>query len=306
VADIRIAIIGFGKIARDEHVPAITQNPAFRLVAAVAPRGAPEAGVPVFADLHQMLQEIALDAAAICTPPAARHAIARDCLEAGLHVLLEKPPCTTLGEVADLAALSQQRRLSLFTSWHAQLNESVGEAARLIREQGLQSMRIDWLEDVEKWHPGQRWIWEPGGFGVFDAGINALSIATLLSPSVLVLRQARMVLHPAGQQPIAATLEIVSRGVAGPIEARFDWRHKGQERWTIEVLTRAGNRLLLSDGGAVLQVGDAAPIRHPGGEYAAIYARFEQLIRTQQSHIDTEPLRLTADAYLLADRNGAN
>ncbi len=33
-------------------------------------------------------------------------------------------------------------------------------------------------EDVRRWHPGQDWIWEAGGFGVFDPGINALSILT--------------------------------------------------------------------------------------------------------------------------------
>jgi hypothetical protein len=44
-------------------------------------------------------------------------------------------------------------------------------------------VEIVWHEDVRKWHPGQQWIWEPGGFGVFDPGINALSIATRIFPA---------------------------------------------------------------------------------------------------------------------------
>jgi D-galactose 1-dehydrogenase len=43
--------------------------------------------------------------------------------------------------------------------------------------------RITWREDVRKWHPGQDWVFEPGGMGVFDPGINALSILTISCPS---------------------------------------------------------------------------------------------------------------------------
>jgi len=306
MAEIRIAIIGFGKIAHDQHVPTIAANAAFKLVAAVSPRAAPSVDVPVFQDHGEMLRQIRPDAVAICTPPGPRHAIARDCLDLGVHVLLEKPPGVTLGEVMDLAKLCEPRRVSLFTTWHAQYNEGVGEAARRIAEEGLHSLRIDWFENVEKWHPGQQWIWQPGGFGVFDAGINALSIATLLSPSVLLLRKARMHLHQGGQQPIAARLTMESSGATGPIEAMLDWRHKGEERWTIEVTTRAGTRLVLSEGGAVLRIGDGHPRRGAGSEYPALYARFEELVRTQESHIDVEPLRLTADAYMLAERLAAS
>src|SRR3546814_6448955 len=50
--------------------------------------------------------------------------------------------------------------------------------------------RVDivWKEDVRRWHPGQQWIWEAGGFGVLDPGINALSIATRILPRHFYLR----------------------------------------------------------------------------------------------------------------------
>lgn len=301
MAEVRIGIIGLGKIALDQHVPAIAGNTAFKLAAAVSRSGRADVDVPLFANHRDMLRQVPLDAVAICTPPTPRHAIARDCLDAGVHVLLEKPPGVTLGEVRDLEQLSQQRQRTLFTTWHAQYNEGVVEAARLVHEQGLRSLRIEWFEDVEKWHPGQQWIWAPGGFGVFDAGINALSIATLLSPSVLLVRQARMHMHVDGQQPIAAALVLESAGASGPIQAMFDWRHKGQERWTVDAVTNAGTRLKLADGGAELRIDDADPI-HSSREYAALYERFQQLIRTRTSQIDVEPLRLAADVYMLAER----
>lgn len=305
MADIRIAIIGFGKIARDQHVPAIAADPAFALAAVATRAGAEDAGVPVYRDYREMLASVRPDAVAICTPPGPRHAIARSCLEAGADILLEKPPGATLGEVADLAALAMRLGRSLFTTWHAQFNAPVVRAAEIVAREGLRALRIEWLEDVEKWHPGQEWIWEPGGFGVFDAGINALSIATRLAPVPLLVRSAEFVMEAQGQQPAAARLEMACAGAR--LEAHMDWRHKGEERWTIAIETGAietgaGTHLLLSDGGAMLRINNDAPIVGADGEYPALYARFAELVAARQSHVDTEPLRIVADALLLARR----
>ena len=46
----------------------------------------------------------------------------------------------------------------------------------------MKRLLVTWKEDVRHWHPGQQWIWEAGGFGVFDPGINALSIVTKIMP----------------------------------------------------------------------------------------------------------------------------
>jgi predicted dehydrogenase len=57
--------------------------------------------------LEQFL-ELPLDAAAIATPVSSHHALARRCLEAGLHVLVEKPLAATVQEAADLVALADR------------------------------------------------------------------------------------------------------------------------------------------------------------------------------------------------------
>ena len=93
---IRVAIIGFGKIAADQHVPSINANPRFELAATSSRSGN---GVePVFSDWRELLRTVqGLEAVAITTPPSARHEIARECIEMGLHVLLEKPPTVCWG-----------------------------------------------------------------------------------------------------------------------------------------------------------------------------------------------------------------
>jgi predicted dehydrogenase len=174
---IRIAILGFGKIAADQHVPSIKGNPRFELVATSSRSGN---GVePVFADWRELIRSVeGLEAVAITTPPEPRYEMARACLLAGLHCLLEKPPTAGLAEIADLACLAEAQGVTLFTTWHAQHHSTVDAAAKALAGKRIASMEIVWHEDVHKWHPGQEWIWQPGGFGVFDPGINAFSIAT--------------------------------------------------------------------------------------------------------------------------------
>ena len=72
-------------------------------------------------------------------------------------------------------------------------------------------MRIDWRESVRKWHPGQEWVWEPGGFGVCDPGINAMSIFTeimRLGPVSPAEAAKVLMIHP---NTVAQRLDRVSR-----------------------------------------------------------------------------------------------
>ena len=62
--------------------------------------------------------------------------------------------------------------------------------ARLKRHH-VNFLKVTWKEDVRKWHPGQEWIWQPGGFGVFDPGINALSIVTKILPEPIFAESCR-------------------------------------------------------------------------------------------------------------------
>ena len=51
-----------------------------------------------------------LDAVSLCMPPEPRFAIARDALDAGLHVLMEKPPTPTVGELDAITAHAAEGR----------------------------------------------------------------------------------------------------------------------------------------------------------------------------------------------------
>jgi D-galactose 1-dehydrogenase len=299
---LRLAIVGFGKIAADQHLPAIDANPRLELAATVSrsASGPP----PHFADIGALLaSDLQIDAVAITTPPSVRYDIARQCIAAGLHVLLEKPPTVTLSEIDDLACLAEAEQVTLFATWHARHNAAVAAAAQALAGKRIAAMQITWHEDVHKWHPGQRWIWEPGGFGVFDPGINAFSIATAIFPGTLVVKSADLHFPADAQTPIAADIGFASPAADGPLTCSLDWRRSEGEEWTIAVRTSDGAEVRLEGGGARLLVDGREQAADGLGEYPDIYRRFVQLIDERQSDVDSRPLRLVADALLVARRH---
>jgi D-galactose 1-dehydrogenase len=296
---IRIAIVGYGKIARDQHLPSIAADPRFELAAVVSPRAACDEPVPRFPSTQAMLDAMkgGLDAVAIATPPTVRLPVAACAFDAGLAVMLEKPPAATLGEIEEIERLGREAKRTLFTAWHSQHAPGVADAKAALAGKTVRSLSILWHEDVRKWHPGQEWIWAPGGFGVFDPGINALSIASRILPSRLFVREATLAFPANRQTPIAARI-----GFAGGFEADLDWRYSEGERWTINVETADGTTIELLDGGARLTVNGEPRELADVGEYPSLYACFAELIEAGTSDVDKEPLRLVADAFLVGGR----
>src|SRR5438309_4744234 len=274
---IKIAIMGYGKIAEDQHVPSIHANPRFELVATSSRSG--QGVARTFTDWRELIRSVdGLQAVAITTPPEPRFEIARECALAGLHCLLEKPPTTGLAEISALDCLAETQGISLFTSWHAQHNAAVDAAAKALAGKRINSLEIHWHEDVRKWHPGQQWIWEPGGFGVFDPGINALSIATKIFPGDLFVKSAELQVPANAQTPIAADIAFASPVADGPLHASLDWRRSEGEEWTIRVVTAEGDTVRLEDGGAKLLLNGTEQPTSNVGEYPDIYRVFADLI----------------------------
>jgi predicted dehydrogenase len=296
---IKIAILGFGKIAEDQHVPSIAGNPRFELVATSSRSGQ---GVdPVFTDWRELIRSVeGLEAVAITTPPEPRFEIARECVAAGLHCLLEKPPAAGLSEIAEIDCLAQAQGVTLFTTWHAQNNPAVDEAARLLAGKRIKSMAVRWHENVHKWHPGQQWIFDAGGFGVFDPGINAFSVITKIFPGAVFVRSAELQVPENAQTPIAAKIELGSTAADGPLSVSFDFRWSDEEEWTIEIETTDGTQLRLERGGAKLFVDGAERPAEGPGEYPDIYRIFVDLIDERRSLVDITPFRLVADCLLVA------
>ena len=295
----KLGVVGIGKIARDQHLPAIAAQPGFELVAC-ASRNASVDGARNYPDIDALLAaEPSLDAISLCAPPQVRYEQARAALEAGKHVMLEKPPGASVSEVQALHDIARAHGCTLFASWHSRAASAVEPARAWLASKdagALRSVEVRWKEDVRRWHPGQQWIWEPGGLGVFDPGINALSIVTRILPHEVALRAATLTTPSDTSTPIAAELDCIATNGA-PVRAVFDWRHGPVEEWDIDVETDAG-RLSMREGGKRLSIAGKDIDVGPEREYPALYERFHELIATKQSDVDVRPLALVADAFL--------
>lgn len=300
MTDLRIAIVGFGKIARDQHVGAIAAVPGAKL-AAVASRNASLPELPHFATIEELLEQgPPIDAVSLCTPPQVRRAQAAAALAAGKHVMLEKPPGTGVAELDPLIAMAAEAKRTLFATWHSRHAPAVEPARQWLAGRRIASVHISWKEDVRVWHPGQAWIWEPGGLGVFDPGINALSILTRILPKPVFVTAAELAFPANCQAPIAANLTLTD--ISGlPVTAEFDFRQTGPQSWDIVAETDRG-RMTLSSGGARLAVDGKVLAEAPDEEYRGLYRRFVELAATGASDVDLTPLRLVADAFLLGKR----
>ncbi len=297
---LRVAIVGFGKIAHDQHVPAIAATDGVTLAAVADPR-ASQPDLPHFKTLEELLRDgPPIDAIAICTPPQMRRAQAALALAAGKHVLLEKPPGASVSELDSLIAAAERTRRTLFAAWHSRFAPAVEPARQWLAARRINAVRITWKEDVRVWHPGQAWIWEPGGLGVFDPGINALSILTTILPQPLFLTAAELSFPANREAPIAARLALTDADDL-PITAEFDFRQTGPQSWDIVVDTDRGPLTLSRGGARCIAAGDVLA-EAADAEYRGLYRRFIELAATGTSDVDLTPLRLVADAFLLGRR----
>ena len=301
MTELRIAIVGFGKIARDQHVGALAAVPGATL-AAIASRHASLPGLPHFATVEELLEKgPPIDAVSLCTPPQVRRAQAAAALAAGKHVKQEKPPGTSVSELDPLVVAARDARCTLFATWHSRHAPAVEPAREWLASRRISSVHITWKEDVRVWHPGQAWIFEPGGLGVFAPGINALSILTRILPHPVFVTAADLSFPANRDAPIAANLWLAdSKGLA--VTAEFDFRQTGPQSWDIVAETDQG-RMTLSSGGRRLAVDGKILSEAPDAEYRELYHRFVELTATGASDVDLTPFRLVADAFMLGKRS---
>lgn len=296
----KLALVGIGKIARDQHIPAISANPDWSLEATVS-RHASVDGIASFTELQALLEARPdISTISLAIPPQPRFAYAEAALRAGKHVMLEKPPGQSLAECFALVSLAREMGVTIFATWHSRFADCVPDLKSWLALRELRRLRIVWKEDVRHWHPGQEWIWEPGGMGVFDPGINALSIMTEILPHAVHVREATLEYPENRATPIAAELNFTDPAGAD-VSAQFDWRQEGPQTWDIEVETTDGNARL-SLGGSRLEIDGELVRQGSDNEYANLYAKMSDLIRTRSSDMDLSPFIHVCDAYSLGRR----
>lgn len=128
MAPIRCAVIGIGYLGKF-HAEKYAALPGCRLVGVVDPDSdaaasvADRLGVPWLNDYRDLLGKV--DAVSIVVPTSLHHQVARDFLEAGADVLVEKPITVTVEEADELIALAQERSRILMVGHLERFNAAI-------------------------------------------------------------------------------------------------------------------------------------------------------------------------------------
>ena len=140
---LRIAVVGYGywgpNLARN-----VMERPELEL-AALCERDAARAaafqaktpGVPVFAELDDVLADPSIDAVLVATPPRTHYDIARAALESGKHVLVEKPLSRTAAQAEELLAVASREDRVLMPGHTFLYSPPVNKVRELIRQGAL-------------------------------------------------------------------------------------------------------------------------------------------------------------------------
>ena len=139
-APLRVAVVGYGywgpnlvrnTIERPElELAALCERDPARAEAFA--RRVP--GVPVTDDLGAVLRDPAIDAVIVATPPRTHHPIVKAALDAGKHVLVEKPLATTAADARELVDLADARDLVLMPGHTFVYSPAVNKVRDLIRD----------------------------------------------------------------------------------------------------------------------------------------------------------------------------
>jgi predicted dehydrogenase len=148
---LKIVIVGCGKVA-DQHVQAIHRIPDCEIVALcdheplMARQLGERCGVSAcFSDLKEMLGAARPSVVHITTPPKSHYSLAKQCLESGINVYLEKPFTITAQEAESVVELAERRGLKLTVGHNYQFTLEMLEMRRLLKE-GFLGARPSHLE----------------------------------------------------------------------------------------------------------------------------------------------------------------
>lgn len=184
---IRTAIIGYGMSARTFHLPFITRHPAYRLTAIVSRQSeldlAAHPHARHYPDLDSLLADDACDLVVITTPNTLHYPQARQCLEAGKHIVLEKPMTIALAEAEALIALAERQQRHLSVYHNCRLNGDFLTVQKLLAANRLgqiRTVRLQW----DRFRPEVRDRWRenagPGSGIWYDLGPHMVDQALIL------------------------------------------------------------------------------------------------------------------------------
>lgn len=263
---LRIGLVGAARIAPHGIIDPVQAEPRSALVA-VAARDpdraaafAAEHGIErSYGDYRALFADPEIDLVYIATPPANHAELAMLALEAGKHVLVEKPFSLTSAEARAVLAVARCNDRRVVEAMHAIHHPLFHRVAGLVSAGTIGPVReMASRFDVTLDNPDDfRWHARLGGGALMDLGVYPLALVRRLLGEEFTVDQAKAVLRGDTDEAFDARL-LYANGVVARVSASFvapfaaDLRIEG-ERGTIAVFNpvvpHRGHRLILEVDG---------------------------------------------------------
>jgi predicted dehydrogenase len=193
-------VIGLGGISQ-AHFPGYAASPYADVVAvcdideSVANATAAQLDATAYTHYEDLLNDSRVDAVDVILPHNLHHRVVADALEAGKHVLVEKPLALTYADCTDLISRAEQRRLTLSVAENTRFVKAYLEAERLLASGVLGEIRLVRTlisgSEVKRLRNPSLWKGRRGGSGggaIIDAGPHSFYLLRWLFGEITVLR----------------------------------------------------------------------------------------------------------------------
>ncbi len=275
VDQLKLGIVGFGWVARDYMVPAIRQSERIALTAVCSAYASDMTDLPEevlqFTSLTNMLEQTSVDAVYIATPNHLHCAQAVACLEAGRHVLCEKPMATTPEDAEAMVRAAQCSGKVYATAFDQRFHPAHRVIHQLVQNQLLGTVTqvkidyacwlpADWAPD--NWRVDQH---RAGGGAIIDLAPHGLDLLeSLLDDRIVELTlYAQRSVHSYAVDDGGVLLLRFARGTLGSVHVGYN-RPEAFPRRRLEVI--GTERMLIAENTLGQDAGGALRLFRASGE----------------------------------------
>lgn len=241
---VKVGLIGSGRVTSTRHIPALQRLPNAEVIALADTDSvclqhvADQFRIPHrYSDVRALLENQAVDVVGVCVPVLFHAEVALAAIEAGKHVLIEKPLTLTLTEADGLIEHARRSSAKVMVGFNLRWHRLVRQARDVIQQGGLGSPTLmrtvltSYHEDVPEWRKRR----ELGGGVLFELAVHHFDLWRFLLQSEV--EEVFATSHSGQWEDEAAT---VTARMANGVCVVSVFSERTSESHEVEVYSRAG------------------------------------------------------------------